>query len=554
MIRSTPAPGGLRALFAGGTATGSTDDQLLQRFRSRSGAGDPAAEAAFAALVDRHAAMVWGVCRRGLLDRADAEDAFQATFLVLVRKASSVRVDDRGSIGRWLYGVARKVAARQRRAAARRPTVVVEPATGDDPAIAAQRREACAAVSAELDRLPAKYRRPIELCDYEGLTYEQAALSLGWPTATIKSRLARGRQRLKGRLARRGLAPLAGAVAAELARECRAGVSQAVLSSTSRVATIASGLVPAAVARLAEGATQAMMWNKLKPLAILVLCGVGTSSLAVAWTLPRQADKPPPPVTGSAPGQERTADKPDTRWARQLPNGMRLEIMAVSPIPDSPKTWWRPDGRSMKSPDFQPNFLTSVTESAVVSDRSTRLAIVYRVAGRPDGGQVLALIDGADTIGYKNLPTSDEDPSTTSHAILATFPRSTTSLTVRFRVSCDAWETVKTLDTQASSTGGGKGRSLISSGAIADGGGGSTLCLAHDVGGSESLRVLAVDASGKEQSPSRVGSSSAGGFQQLIAKFALPPEAIREFRVQTRPCDEILMPDVATSPIGPAPR
>ena len=111
----------LRALFAAGTATGLTDSELLERYttkRAESAEAATAAEMAFAALVDRHGAMVWGVCHRVLGDAHEAEDAFQATFLVLVRKARSVRVD--GSLGRWLYGVAHRVALRARSEAERR--------------------------------------------------------------------------------------------------------------------------------------------------------------------------------------------------------------------------------------------------------------------------------------------------------------------------------------------------------------------------------------------------------------------------------------------------
>src|SRR5271157_6292247 len=106
----------VRTLFSTGAAGGMSDGQLLDRFRRRT--GDPDAEAAFAVLVDRHGPMVLGVCRRALRDPDDAADAFQATFLVLVRKAGSVRVED--SLGRWLYGVSRRVAAKARVAAARR--------------------------------------------------------------------------------------------------------------------------------------------------------------------------------------------------------------------------------------------------------------------------------------------------------------------------------------------------------------------------------------------------------------------------------------------------
>src|ERR1700678_3739959 len=126
----------LRALFSAGTATGLTDGELLERYtarRAESAEAATAAEMAFAALVNRHGAMVWGVCHRVLGDAHEAEDAFQATFLVLVRKAGSVRVD--GSLGRWLYGVAHRVALRARFEARRRGSKVVPAPTtsSDDP-------------------------------------------------------------------------------------------------------------------------------------------------------------------------------------------------------------------------------------------------------------------------------------------------------------------------------------------------------------------------------------------------------------------------------------
>ena len=207
----------LRALFAAGTATGLTDSELLERYtakRAESAEAATAAEMAFAALVDRHGAMVWGVCHRVLGDAHEAEDAFQATFLVLVRKAGSVRVD--GSLGRWLYGVAHRVALRARsEARAARSGIGRAPATSsDDPVGEVELRDLRNAVGEELDRLPAKYRCPVELCHLQGMTYDQAARQLNWPVATVKSRLTKGRLRLRERLARRGLAP---------AQSCRAG-------------------------------------------------------------------------------------------------------------------------------------------------------------------------------------------------------------------------------------------------------------------------------------------------------------------------------------------
>ena len=200
----------LRALFAVGTATGLTDGELLDRYtarRAESAEAAAAAEMAFAALVDRHGPMVWGVCRRVLGDTHEAEDAFQATFLVLVRKAGSVRVD--GSLGRWLYGVAHRVALRARSEAERRGSRIdrVPPRSSDDPAGEVELSDLRDAMSEELDRLPAKYRCPIELCHLQGMTYDQAARQLDWPVATVKSRLTEGRLRLRQRLARRGLAP-----------------------------------------------------------------------------------------------------------------------------------------------------------------------------------------------------------------------------------------------------------------------------------------------------------------------------------------------------------
>ena len=222
------------SLFGAGTAAGLSDRQLLDRFTARRAASAEAAadaEMAFTALMDRHGAMVWGVCRRVLGDTHEAEDAFQATFLVLVRKAGSVRVDD--SLGRWLYGVAQKVAHRARSDARRRERRVLVPAgAADDPSHEIERGELREALAEEIDRLPTPYRGPIELCDLQGLTYDQAARQLDWPSTTVKSRLARGRIRLRERLVRRGLAPAAATAA--LVRDARAAVPPGLIPSTIR--------------------------------------------------------------------------------------------------------------------------------------------------------------------------------------------------------------------------------------------------------------------------------------------------------------------------------
>ena len=197
----------LRTVFNLGTIGELTDGQLLERFAT---GGGEAAELAFAALVERHGPMVLRVCRHVLADPNDAEDAFQATFLILVKKARSLWVQD--SLGPWLHRVAHRVATRARfsaarlrehekRAAATRPTLVRERGDWD---------ELLSYLHEEIDRLPERSRMPVVLCDLQGLTHEKAARHLGWPVGTVKSRLARGRELLRGRLSRRGFGLAAG--------------------------------------------------------------------------------------------------------------------------------------------------------------------------------------------------------------------------------------------------------------------------------------------------------------------------------------------------------
>ena len=244
----------IEALFDGGVIGEQTDRQLLQLFADR----DPmAAELAFTVLVRRHGPMVFRACRAILRDPHAAEDAFQATFLVLARKAGGLWV--RGSLGPWLLSVARRVAycartdasrqrAHERTAAERAAPATVDPGWDDRDAI----------LHEELVRLPEKYRTAVVLCDLEGLTQEQAARQLGWPDGTVRSRLARGRERLRERLTRRGMAP---AVVLAGQRPLIDLTSVALVQSTVQGALrhvpgqalgsmAAAGVVPAAVATL----------------------------------------------------------------------------------------------------------------------------------------------------------------------------------------------------------------------------------------------------------------------------------------------------------------
>src|SRR4051794_16862890 len=189
------APRHIHTLFNVGTIGGLTDGQLLEWYTTR---GGEAAELAFAALVERHGPMVLRVCRSLVRDEHEAQDAFQATFLVLVRRAGSLWVRD--SLGPWLHEVACRVASCARSAAARRRRIERRAAesAGERHVVGEAGSDLGAVLHEEIGRLPEPYRAAIVLCGLEGLTHDQAARQLGWPLGTLQSRLARGRQRLRG--------------------------------------------------------------------------------------------------------------------------------------------------------------------------------------------------------------------------------------------------------------------------------------------------------------------------------------------------------------------
>lgn len=275
----------IRKLMGVADASELTDAQLVKRYTVL---GE---EAAFEILLQRHAPMVLAVCRRLLVDAADVEDAFQATFLVLARRAASISW--RESLGCWLYGVAYRVALKARVRSAVRRVREQEAASMSFPIVAAADPlpDLRPVLDEEVQGLPVKYREPLVLCYLEGKTNEEAAHQLGCPTGTIKTRLTKARELLRRRLTRRGLALSATAMGTVLsANLASAAVSASLLISTLDAAMrfaagqAAAGAVPASAAALAEGVLQTMNHAKAKMLTalflLLALAGGGVGLLA----------------------------------------------------------------------------------------------------------------------------------------------------------------------------------------------------------------------------------------------------------------------------------
>lgn len=277
--------GRMQTLLGAGTFGGLSDRELLDQFLAHR---DEVAELAFAVLVERHGPMVLGVCRRLLGDPHEAEDAFQATFLVLVRRARSVRVE--GSLGRWLFGVATRVAANarsdaRRRKARERNGLGRLDATGSDTIAAdAGRAEIRELIAQEIAALPARYQAAVLLCDLEGTSHEEASRRLGWPIGTVKSRLSRARACLRDRLTRRGVSPADFSIVTAL---LPAAPSSALVQSTGRAAiAIVSGrmrplaTISAPVADLTQGVLRTMLFRRIQlAAAALMMAAVGSAAL-----------------------------------------------------------------------------------------------------------------------------------------------------------------------------------------------------------------------------------------------------------------------------------
>jgi RNA polymerase sigma factor (sigma-70 family) len=300
--RKLPTYRHYRVLFEVGSLSGLSDGELLARFVRRE---EQSAELAFTALVERHASKVLRICRAVVGNEHDAEDAFQATFLVLASKAAKLRA--RESLGPWLLAVARRVAAgarardlgrvsRERRAASDRGRRSEPEAVSDD---------ISSVLHEEIDRLPERYRLPLLLCDLESQSHQEAAKRLGWPLGTVKSRQARGRQRLRARLTRRGLSGSLGIIGVSCAApSASAFVPESLIESTAQTAAdfisggTAGRAVSVSVLSLVTKTLRAMMMIKLSTvMGVLLTVGAGLAATVLAQEKP----KPATPRYDSAP-------------------------------------------------------------------------------------------------------------------------------------------------------------------------------------------------------------------------------------------------------------
>lgn len=296
----------LQTIYDGGTTVGLTDAELLQRFVDR---GD---EPAFATLVARHGPMVLAVARGVLRDAHDAEDAFQATFLILARKARGIR--RREVLAGWLHRVAHRVAVEaatragrrqqgERQAAATAATMHLGPPSDAPGPI----------LHEELTRLPERFRLPLVLCHLEGLTHAQAAARLRLGEATVRRRLAGAKDLLRSRLTRRGVVPATGLAVLEAVRPASAAVPEALARAAIRAATT-SGVVPATVAILATGITRGMLMTRLATLgaATMTLTTlVGLTAFAIGDITDREPPTDPPPPPAVAPRPQPVAEPPE---------------------------------------------------------------------------------------------------------------------------------------------------------------------------------------------------------------------------------------------------
>jgi RNA polymerase sigma factor (sigma-70 family) len=380
----------------------SDDSQLLSSFIERHD------ENALAALVHRHGPMVWGVCRR-LLSHHDAEDAFQATFVVLVRNAASIV--PRAMVGNWLYGVAHKTALQARRSAARRLAKEIQvtqmpdtEAVAPDPAA-----DIRPLLDEGLSRLPHIYRTVVVLCDLEGRTRKEVARHLGLPEGTVAARVARGRALLAKRLKQRGVTLSGGALAAALAGQAAsAAMPKSVVAATIKTASLsaagqaaAKGVVSVKVAALTDGVMKMMLLRKLKSATavVLILGFIATGATLLTYrSAAGQDDKKP---GGEKPVKQETKQRSDKQPVVGAKQATQKEIAEQAAAVRFGKLRWN-HGEDVRSAAFSPDgkLLATGGASLLRIFNAATGEIVHTLRGHakavawltfaPDGGTLLS--------------------------------------------------------------------------------------------------------------------------------------------------------------------
>lgn len=320
----------LRTLILHFEEPSQTDEQLLHLFVAQRN------EAAFARIVQRYGPMVWGICRRMLRGQEDVEDAFQATFLVLVRRASSIT--QRALLANWLYGVAHRTALKARSLRARQQLRERQVAAMPEPGKAASTRhdDLETLLDQELSRLPDKYRSVILLCDLEGRTRKEAARLLGCPEGTVAGRLARARQMLAKRLAQHGALLSTGSLVAMSSASLAAEVPTALVRTTIATGAALAGGTPIAavvgstkVAGLLEGVLKSMLLTRLNT-ALGVLVILTTLGIGVGGLLSGTAGGEPTRDGGMVAGAEQEEHAPEKDKEEKQKADQRREFMELA--------------------------------------------------------------------------------------------------------------------------------------------------------------------------------------------------------------------------------
>jgi RNA polymerase sigma factor (sigma-70 family) len=520
------------------TAPAEPDGVLLQRFAGRRD------QDAFAALVARHGPMVAGVCRRVLRD-ADAEDAFQAVFLVLARRAPSL--SGLNSLAGWLHGVAQRVAlkARASRWRVRPPqslTQIAEPAAAaDDPLVTLNARELVLILEEELARLPDPYRLAIVLCCLEGLSLEEAAHRLGCTTGSLRGKLERGRKRLHTRLTKRGVTLAAALAIVEAARQAgNAAVAslvvmrtvQAALAYTAKRATKA--MLSTSSVALTEGVLRTMWLTKMRWIVSFSIALGGLTSVTGLMLGRHAVERPehtgigrpaqlaradflPAARAQSGPSQTPVAASP---WRKKLANGVTVELAGVSRHLVTPRSWWKPDGSPLAKPPFK-------TSPAPAPEPRHVFAIrLYDLPSEPIGYRCELSGAGAQGVSYS----VDRDEARLE--LVSLFPAGQRTCTVHVGIAAGTWQTRARGNDAAVA---GQKLSVIF-GKLRPTRDGIAVAVSHTPLADEA-RLLLIDADGKAHRATSLSRSEGKSIVQLDAEFGVPSDRVRHIEFQTCPLD-----------------